>query len=105
MDKKNVIYVRRGNMLRVKCLEDMLTGEGYFLIVNNENGMAVRVSEIVAGGVRFTADKEVGFRDLIRDMEKRRTPAGWELKLPDGSWISEKKFLKKAREASLGAPQ
>ncbi len=54
---EKTIYVRRGQVLTVESLQDSVTGEGFFL-VKNEEGQAVRAREIrTAEGVVFTADE------------------------------------------------
>lgn len=54
---EKTIFVRRGQVLTVESLRNGVTGEGFF-IVKNEDGEAVRASEIrTAEGVVFTADE------------------------------------------------
>lgn len=55
MDDVKAIYVRRGEVLRVECLEDAVTKEGYFLI-RNEQGTTVKADRIYGDGVVFTAN-------------------------------------------------
>lgn len=54
---EKTIFVRCGQVLTVESLRNGVTGEGFF-IVKNEDGEAVRASEIrTAEGVVFTADE------------------------------------------------
>lgn len=61
------IFVKRGQSLTVESLQDGVTGQGFFLL-KDEQGNAVMASEIVtAEGVTFTADesKRVFSKDTI----------------------------------------
>ncbi len=52
-----MIFVRHGQVLTVECLRDGVTGDGFF-ILKNEDGEAVRASEFrTVDGVVFTADE------------------------------------------------
>lgn len=54
---EKMIFVRHGQVLTVECLRDGVTGEGFF-ILKNEEGEAVRASEFrTVEGVVFTADE------------------------------------------------
>jgi len=53
---EKVIVGRRGDTLKVECLEDDETGEGYFLI-RDSAGRTVKASEIKMGNVVFTMDE------------------------------------------------
>lgn len=52
------IYVRRGEVLKIECLQDGTTGEDY-LLVRNDKGITVRANEIIAMGAStiFTTDE------------------------------------------------
>jgi Holliday junction resolvase len=52
------IYVRRGEVLKIEHLQDGVTGEDY-LQVRNDQGVTVRVTELIAPGAStmFTADE------------------------------------------------
>lgn len=54
--KEKVIYVKRGQKLTMESLLDVVTGDGFFL-VTDEDGNSVVAREIAtAEGVRFTTD-------------------------------------------------
>jgi len=53
---EKVIVGRRGETLKVECLEDDETGEGYFLI-RDSAGRTVKANEIKVGHVVFTMDE------------------------------------------------
>lgn len=54
---EKVIYVRRGQKLTVESLQDMVTGEGYFLVTDEGGNFALAREFVTTDGVRFTADE------------------------------------------------
>ena len=51
-----IVVGKRGDVLKIECLKDGVTEEGFFLI-RDSSGVTVRVNEIVAGDVVFTMDE------------------------------------------------